>query len=104
MWNLPISDPTWIASQYPQTPLVTTGYPFHYQPEAWGFGGEMSPTGYSVGHHLNDPLQKKVKKRRRSTNDSQRKAANIRERRRMVSLNESFEKLRTQVKNFLMSF
>ena len=96
MWNLTNSDPIWTANPYQSASLVN-GYPFTYQPEVWGFGAELMPSNMSVGHHLNGDCQKIGKKRRRSNNPSQRKAANIRERRRMLSLNESFDRLRTQV-------
>ena len=96
MWNLTNSDPIWTSSPYQPASLVN-GYPFTYQPEVWGLGAELMPSNISVGHHLNGDCQKIGKKRRRSNNPSQRKAANIRERRRMLSLNESFDRLRTQV-------
>ena len=41
---------------------------------------------------------KQCKKRRRIATASQRRAANIRERRRMFSLNEAFDRLRTKVR------
>ena len=42
--------------------------------------------------------QKQAKKRRRVATASQRRAANIRERRRMFNLNESFDRLRSKVR------
>ena len=43
---------------------------------------------------------KQCKKRRRIATASQRRAANIRERRRMFNLNEAFDRLRTKVRSF----
>jgi hypothetical protein len=91
MWNLSSSDHVWNASPY------QGGYPFPYQPQGWGLGGEILASSLAMGQDLNGAYQRVGKKRRRSTNASQRKAANIRERRRMLSLNDSFDRLRTQV-------
>ena len=96
MWNLGSSDHVWNASPYQADSLVH-GYPFPYQPQGWGLGGEILASSLAMGQDLHGACQRVGKKRRRSTNASQRKAANIRERRRMLSLNDSFDQLRTQV-------
>lgn len=59
--------------------------------------------GGLVGNRLsrngspNNPVQSQKKPRRRVATIAQRRAANIRERRRMFNLNEAFDKLRRKV-------
>ena len=48
--------------------------------------------------HFRSGSQKSCKKRRRIATPQQRRAANIRERRRMFNLNEAFDRLRTKVR------
>ena len=71
-----------------------------YQPELFGFGhdfwsGQARSSGSGNSGRL--AVVKVSKKRRRVASVHQRRAANIRERRRMFNLNEAFDRLRTKV-------
>ena len=56
--------------------------------------GNHGNSGVSGGGGV---VKKSSKKRRRVASMAQRRAANIRERRRMFNLNEAFDRLRTKV-------
>merc|ERR1712038_1899705 len=68
-------------------PGYSLTYPHHH---TWGLAIPHNIPSQSGGG----------KRRRRLNNPSQRKAANIRERRRMMNLNDSFDRLRTQIPTF----
>ena len=55
--------------------------------------------GFVMGHNNNGITSTKPK-RKRIINKAQRKAANIRERKRMFNLNEAFDELRTKIPKF----
>ncbi|NP_001158470.1 nephew of atonal protein [Saccoglossus kowalevskii] len=60
---------------------------------------DMAPQQYHHYHHNHQPQSSKPKRRRVITT-AQRKAANIRERRRMYNINEAFDMLRKRVPTF----
>lgn len=63
-------------------------------------GGYLQPPYAALGSHYQSMIDDdhshllKKSKRKRKTNPRQREAANVRERRRMTSLNVAFDKLR----------
>jgi hypothetical protein len=59
----------------------------------------VMPRGFQATRGLRGPGSGKAKRKRIITHE-QRKAANVRERRRMLSLNEAFDQLRTTVPTF----
>ena len=91
MWNLSSGEQVWSSSHSPYPADLVPGYPFPYQPQAM----YSLAMGQDLGGH-----GQKGRKRRRLNNPCQRKAANIRERTRMLSLNDSFDRLRTQIPTF----
>ena len=103
LWGLTSSDLAWPSvSPYPSHSLWAHDnphlHPGQYQPELFGFTGEIWGGGRGPGHGRQLlQYQKQAKKRRRVATASQRRAANIRERRRMFNLNESFDRLRSKV-------
>ncbi|KAF5291754.1 hypothetical protein FQA39_LY14242 [Lamprigera yunnana] len=62
--------------------------------------GGLVPNRLSRNGSPNSPVQSQKKPRRRVATIAQRRAANIRERRRMFNLNEAFDKLRRKVPTF----
>ena len=102
LWGLANSDLAWSAvspyqshSLWPDTPPL---HPGQYQPDLFGFSGEIWGGTRGAGHGRQLlQYQKQAKKRRRVATAAQRRAANIRERRRMFNLNESFDRLRSKV-------
>ena len=102
LWGLANSDLAWSAvSPYQSHSLWHDSPPLHpgqYQPDLFGFTGEIWGGGRGAGHGRQLlQYQKQAKKRRRVATAAQRRAANIRERRRMFNLNESFDRLRSKV-------
>ena len=91
MWSLASNDQIWCS---PGVGVSYSSYhvPLPYPNHEWGL---QSPS-----MDLDNVYNKVGKKRRRTTNAAQRRAANIRERRRMFNLNESFDRLRTQIPTF----
>ncbi|GLG93622.1 hypothetical protein R5R35_008689 [Gryllus longicercus] len=85
-------------------------------PELLGFTSDLWPSGAHAGHRAQCMIQQRFgqhsngssqsgsgshkKPRRRVATMAQRRAANIRERRRMFNLNEAFDKLRRKVPTF----
>lgn len=83
--------------------------PVYHSPEFVAAAGEnYHPANFQWHYPQNYALQTKQKnfgpngkpKRRRIATPTQRRAANIRERKRMCNLNESFDTLRTKVPTF----
>lgn len=66
------------------------------KPGSTGSMSSSSSSGHGAGHGLGS----NKKTRRRVATMAQRRAANIRERRRMYNLNEAFDKLRRKVPTF----
>ena len=105
LWGLASSELAWpaVSPVYPSPSLWHTDnphlHPGQYQPELFGFPGEIWAGARGGAAHSRQLLhyQKQAKKRRRVATASQRRAANIRERRRMFNLNESFDRLRSKV-------
>ncbi|PSN36012.1 Protein Fer3, partial [Blattella germanica] len=77
-------------------PGAALGYPGSH-PELLGFASEFGPR---TGGSSQNPNGSHKKPRRRVATMAQRRAANIRERRRMFNLNEAFDKLRRKVPTF----
>ncbi|XP_044590750.1 protein Fer3 isoform X2 [Cotesia glomerata] len=96
------SYPMWDSSVLYQTPPPSLSHVndhvngFYRQPCAL-----LHQSRYSHnGRMPNQPTSSSKKPRRRVASVSQRRAANIRERRRMFNLNEAFDKLRKKVPTF----
>ena len=103
LWGLTGSDLAWpTVSPYQPHALWQDSphiHPAQYQPDLFGFTGEIWGGGRGPGQSRQLlQYQKQAKKRRRVATASQRRAANIRERRRMFNLNESFDRLRSKVR------
>ena len=85
------------SSQFARYPS-SVNIPSNYHPLSSDFvlhpPSSMSPNDYLAFSHENS------KKRRRQATVAQRRAANIRERKRMLSLNDAFEELRQIVPTF----
>ncbi|XP_023328450.1 protein Fer3 [Eurytemora carolleeae] len=84
---------------YQPHPIWDSTHP-QYQPEIFGFGPDFWATQRGSTSSSRLALSKAAKKRRRIATAAQRRAANIRERRRMFNLNEAFDRLRTKVPTF----
>ncbi|XP_076763677.1 protein Fer3 [Xylocopa sonorina] len=94
------SYPVWDSSVLYQTPPPSHSHinehGLYRQPCALLHQSRYTPNGRSP----NLPSSTTKKPRRRVATVSQRRAANIRERRRMFNLNEAFDKLRRKVPTF----